>query len=160
MSRGNTLLLFKNAPNDRETPDWLVQQLSQQHGPFDCDPCPLNNNTAQWNALTAPRWGRNNFVNPPFDNIEPFIKKALELRDKHGTKSTFIVPLRPTSLYWRRYVWNEASSIGIFQDRVRFAGFKRKLNVPLAVVVFGDGKKMHKKRRYVATKRMPVYTIV
>lgn len=166
VKRGNPLLLFKNAPNDRQTPDWLVRQLNETHGPFDCDPCPYENDVSKWDALAAPMWGLNNFVNPPFDNIEAFIVKALELRDKWGAKSTFIVPLRPTSLYWRKYVWNEASSIGICQDRVRFEGFKRKLNVALAIVVFGGDNTEHQPnlafRYYEPTESepMPIYTIV
>lgn len=163
MSKGvsKPLLLFRDASDDRATPTWLVRQLSEQFGPFDCDPCPLHCDRGQWDALKAPRWGKCNWVNPPYSNIEAFIVKALEQRDKHGAKSVFLVPLRPTSLYWRKYVWNEASTIGICQDRVRFAGFKRKLNVPLAVVEFGGsgggGHKRYKKSEGVA---MPLYKIV
>jgi hypothetical protein len=155
---GKPLLFFRDSSDDRATPDWLVRQLSRQFGPFDCDPCPLNCDTSKWDALKAPKWGKCNWVNPPYSNIEAFIVKALEQRDKHGAKSVFLVPLRPTSLYWRRYVWNEASSISVFQDRVRFPGFKRKLNVALAAVVFDSNKR----RRFegIVPDTMPTYTIV
>jgi len=64
--------LFSSKKTDNwQTPKWLYEELDNEFN-FDFDPCPLNSN---FNGLEV-QWGKRNFVNPPYSNVEGFLKKA------------------------------------------------------------------------------------
>ena len=56
---------------------------------FDCCPYPRPEG---FDALAIPSWGQRNYVNPPFDNIHPFVKKAIEEYWK-GKMSVIVLPI-------------------------------------------------------------------
>ena len=66
-------------------------------------------------------WGKSNYVNPPYNNIEPFLEKAVEQLEK-GRLSVFLIPLKPHTKYWEKYVFPFATEIR-FCKRITFEGF-------------------------------------
>jgi predicted DNA-binding protein (MmcQ/YjbR family) len=81
---------------------WLVprdlyEKLNDEFQ-FDCDPCPYPSPEG-YNGLTA-RWGKSNFVNPPFRRGDikngggptAFVRKAIR-EAKNGKTSVFLLPV-------------------------------------------------------------------
>ena len=64
--------LFKSRKTDNwQTPRWLYKELNDEFK-FDFDPCPLN---STFDGLES-KWGKRNFVNPPYSNVKGFLQKA------------------------------------------------------------------------------------
>lgn len=89
MSRTQLDLLRSNARFWATPPD-VMQRLAEQFGPFDCDPCP-NPRPVGYDGLTA-AWGSRNYVNPPYGNPGPFVRRALELAHT-GAGSLLVLPV-------------------------------------------------------------------
>lgn len=49
-------------------------------------------------------WSSKNFVNPPFSDPEPWIKKGLDLFFEHATQSIIVLPDFTDRKWWRRTV--------------------------------------------------------
>lgn len=71
-------------------------------------------------------WGSQNFVNPPFSDIEPWIKKAFEQWTKNGYKTILVMPSHTDRKWFRR-------SVQPYLDRrnVRIIWTKRIQYIPL-----------------------------
>ena len=66
--------LFQSKKTDNwQTPKWLYDELNDEFN-FDFDPCPLN---STFNGLEV-KWGKRNFINPPYSNVKGFLIKAHE----------------------------------------------------------------------------------
>ena len=64
--------LFQSKKTDNwATPQWLYDKLNDEFD-FDFDPCPLNSKIDGLNI----KWGKRNFVNPPYSNVTGFLIKA------------------------------------------------------------------------------------
>jgi phage N-6-adenine-methyltransferase len=127
--------LFGKKADDVETPDDLYKMLDKKFH-FDHDPCPLfgKDDPKVPNALHS-SWGKSNFVNPPYSNIKPFLKKAIREKKK-GKTSVFLIPARTETTYWHKYVFGKAREIRFIKGRVRFKGFKNPSPFPVAVVIY------------------------
>lgn len=85
-----------SAPRYWLTPPDLYEKLNTEFA-FDFDPCPCPLPVG-YNGLTVP-WGRNNYVNPPFNKKDSphggpssFVRKAIA-EQANGRTSVFVLPL-------------------------------------------------------------------
>jgi len=102
------------------TPDALLEHLNAEFD-FDFDPCPQN---PDFDGLSVD-WGSRNYVNPPYNDIGPWVAKALAERDKTGATSVFLIPFRPHTKYFRDLILPNASEIRFFRHKFAFKGYKR-----------------------------------
>ncbi|CCQ72778.1 DNA N-6-adenine-methyltransferase [Magnetospira sp. QH-2] len=130
------------------TPDWILDHLYAANGdqPFDIDPCspikgpqaPVWANrhyTVEDDGLTQPWQGRM-FINPPFNDLKPWLKKAAEstwcgefpnapTRDAARCKAPAcesivgLIPARQHNRYWQHYVAYHAK-VWFFHGKVKF----------------------------------------
>ena len=100
-----------------QTPTALYDELDAENH-FDFDPCPVN---PQFDGLSVP-WGKSNYVNPPYDSIEKWIRKALEEK-KQGKKSVFLIPVRTSTKYFHNLILPNALKIEFLEGRIRFKGY-------------------------------------
>lgn len=128
----------KKENDSTSTPDDLLAALHSVFK-FDFDPCPLECNI---DALTLPKWGKSNFVNPPYSNLlmKGFLAKALE-EYKKGNHSLFLIPFRPNRNYWFKYVWPNATEIWMINKTVTFKEYDLPFPHPLCCVIFGKKQK-------------------
>jgi site-specific DNA-methyltransferase (adenine-specific) len=136
-TRQEGALLFHNENDSVSTPPDLYRVLDQEFA-FDYDPCPLD--CKEDRLQESHPWGKSNYVNPPFSDIESWMARAVKEVEK-GNRSVFLVPARTNANYWFEYVWPKASQIRFLKGRVKFGGFKRGLPIPLAVIVYEPGAK-------------------
>lgn len=115
-----------------ETPEDLYNSLNDEFH-FDFDPCPFK---ADFDGLQID-WGKSNYVNPPYSNIQSFMKKAVE-EMKKGNLTVFLIPLRMGSRYWERLVIPYASEVRPIAGYIKFKGYEkiRGLNIPIGLVVY------------------------
>ncbi len=101
------------------TPRYIVQAL----GHFDLDPCAAELNPF-WIAAKSytladdglrSAWTGRVFMNPPFSNTAPWIRKHAE--HAHGIT---LVPASVESVVWRDTVWKRAHGILLLHGRTRF----------------------------------------
>lgn len=123
-----------------QTPPEIYEALDKIYG-FDFDPCPLIK--PDWDGLEI-EWKSSNFVNPPFSSIKKWLEKGIKESQK-GKTSVFLITARTSSKYWFDLVWGMADHIVFLEGATQFPGYKGKLPIPLAVVVYGS-KKTKKER--------------
>jgi hypothetical protein len=127
--------------NDKTgTPKDLYKDLHKEFN-FDFDPCPLCYNPETDVSGLEQEWGKCNFVNPPYSDIGPWLKKGIECL-KEGKKSVFLITARPNSRYWFETVWKHASEIRWLQGRVKF--IKGSGGLPIGSVIVVLDPKTHK----------------
>ena len=88
-------------------------------------------------APTA-RWGRCNYVNPPFDAAAAWLAKGVQQRDR-GATCVFLLPARVWTRWFHELVVPYAAEVRFLCGYVRFDGYKRPLSTPLMLVVLRRG---------------------
>lgn len=85
----------------------------------------------------ATEWGKSNFVNPPYSNIEKWVARGVQ-EMKKGNKSVFLITARTNTGYWDKYVFPHACEMFFFNKRVKFEGqdFKDTFPIPVVLVTF------------------------
>jgi site-specific DNA-methyltransferase (adenine-specific) len=137
--------------DDWETPPYFFQLLDDEFH-FTLDPCASDQNhkcpryyTEQDDGLSKSWAGETVFVNPPFNQKEPWLKKCYLESMQPNTTVVLLVPAAPDSDVWHKYVMGERTDeIRLCMGRVNFIwpvlledGKKRNgSKFPLAVVVF------------------------
>lgn len=146
-------ILYATTVNDTiATPVELYNDLDQ-HFHFDFDPCPLNPDP-EFDGLQC-EWGERNFINPPFSNVEAWIRKAVST----GKLCVMLFPARTMNEYWRELVWPHADRIYFFQRRITFVGFARPFPAPIAIVVFHAPASLRPLPVYEQLGGVPVATV-
>lgn len=84
--------------------------LRPRVGLFDCDPCPSG--ASQDGLAPATRWGRCNFVNPPYNDVGPWLEKAVAEAEDSGATSLFLIPARTWTAWFHGWVLPFASIDG------------------------------------------------
>lgn len=101
---------------------------------FDFDPCPIN---PTFDGLSEEvRWGKINFVNPPFSEISKWVKKALSEKEKYQCSSVFLITARTNSAYWFKLIFPNCTDIYFLKRGLCFSDYKTAFPVPLALVTF------------------------
>jgi phage N-6-adenine-methyltransferase len=128
---------------DRETPDWLYEKFNREFH-FTCDAAATVKNrkhknyfTKQQNALDQ-EWRGVIWLNPPWAEIGPFIKKAYEAAQADATV-VCLVPLWTTEKWFLEYAVH--GHIRILSDRVAFVGYDQKAPQCLCAIVFTKGSR-------------------
>lgn len=117
--------------DDVATPTYLYETLDNIYK-FDFDPCPFL--AAEKNGLTT-NWGKMNYVNPPYSNIKPWVKKAI-LELARGNKTVMLVPVRTSARYWQDLVFPFADDILFLDKTIVFDSYKNSCPFPLALLEF------------------------
>jgi phage N-6-adenine-methyltransferase len=103
---------------------WLTPRFILEHlGKFDLDPCATSANP-HWCAPNcyekdddglSSQWFGRVFMNPPFSNTGPWIRRHAEHRN-----GISLVPASVESRIWREIVWPQAIAVSLLHGRTRF----------------------------------------
>jgi len=149
-------VIHRSDSHEWATPQWLLEELSGEYGPFDLDPA-----ARAWSAC-APRhydldqgedglrlpWEGRVFVNPPYGRGDIGIswqrKAWTEVRAGRAEVVVFLVPARTDTEWWHEFVMPRASEVVLVRGRLRFIpGPSTKHDAatfPSAVVVYRPGR--------------------
>ena len=78
--------------------------------------------------------GGRTFVNPPYSQIETWIKKGYE-ESQQDKLVVFLIPSRTDTRWWHEYVM-KAAEIRFIKGRLKFEGGKHNAPFPSCVVIF------------------------
>ena len=123
--------------NSVATPTALYRDLDATFN-FDHDPCPLQSSPIVDGLDRNNAWGQRNFINPPFNNIGPWLRRAHEESESGGRVSVVLVPMRANTRYWRQWVANKVSALLLIMQRVKFPGYAEGAPFVLCLLVYGN----------------------
>lgn len=112
-----------------QTPEDVYKILDEEFQ-FDYDPCPAN---PKFNGLEA-NWGQSNYVNPPYNSIPEWIKKAYD-ENQMGKQVVMLLPVR-THVKWFHEYGIHADEIRFIQGGIKFRGYAKKCPFPLMLLIF------------------------
>jgi len=127
--------LMSSCVQDWQTPKDLYKLLDSEFS-FDCDPCPSIDMGLHKADMLGSDWGKINFVNPPYKQIDKWIKKAF-LEWQKGKVVVLLIPSRTDTRWWHDYIM-KADEIRFIRGRLKFSDHKNPAPFPSAIVVFGD----------------------
>jgi hypothetical protein len=121
--------------NEIETPDNLIKEIREEFGEF-FDPCPFvgKGKKPDFDGTTI-EWGPVNYVNPPYNDIEPWCVKAID-EGRKGKTSLLLVPVRTGTRYWQNYVFPYADQIRYITGKIIFKGYDSPSPHHLALIVY------------------------
>ena len=96
------------------TPEFLRDALDHEFG-LNYDPCPLSKNP-ELDGLSTDWTGRRVFVNPPWSDITPWVRKATASR---AEIVVMVLPARTDTL-WFHHLKDRGAEMRLFRRRVRF----------------------------------------
>ena len=126
------------------TPQWLVDQLAAEFGPFDTDPAATRSNakaplfyTQEDDGLSQP-WKGRVWLNPPYGRtIGLWMARARDqVADRVADRVVCVVPARVDTRWWRDSV-AAASLVRFWPGRIAFADGTQPAPFPSAIIVFG-----------------------
>ena len=141
-------VMFSSESDEWETPQDFYDKLNKKHR-FTLDACSTHLNhkcekyyTAEDDGLSKSWKGETVFVNPPYSQIEKWLKKAHDELCKHRVQTVMLIPARTDTKYWHDYVMTDASVIYFVKGRLKFYNKFRpnaffRAPFPSVVVVFG-----------------------
>ena len=134
---------FKSQKQDWETPKEFYKMLNAEFH-FDFDPCPSNYIKGKVKNGLKVKWGKSNFVNPPYTSQlqDAFIKKGLE-EYKKGKTVVFLIPARTDTKRFHDIILPNAKEIRFIKGRLKFSGYKDPAPFPSMIVIF---KNSHNKK--------------
>lgn len=121
--------LFSSQNQNWVTPVKFYQELSKEFN-FDFDPCPID---PQFDGLSV-EWGKSNFVNPPYNQIELWLLKGLE-EWKKGKIVVFLIPSRTDTKWWHAFIM-QADEIRFIKGRLKFGKSKNVAPFPSCLVIY------------------------
>jgi phage N-6-adenine-methyltransferase len=124
---------FSSLKQDWRTPKKFYEELNKEFN-FDFDPCPTN---PKFDGLKI-EWKQRNFVNPPYNKIDKWIKKGY-VEHLKGKTVVFLIPSRTDTRWWHEYCM-KAKEIRFIKGRLKFEGAKHSAPFPSCVIIF-DGDK-------------------
>ena len=114
------------------TPKRFYDKLHDEFN-FNYDPCPLR---SEFNGLLT-EWNGNVYINPPYSNIEPFIKKGIEeLKIGNADVLVYLIPVRSDTKYWHSLIMPYATEIRFVKGRLNFNESKNPAPFPCVLVIF------------------------
>ena len=127
--KANNRVHFSSAKQDWRTPKAFYQALDSEFR-FDFDPCPTN---PEFDGLEI-EWGAVNFCNPPYSEIDKWVRKGYAEHRK-GKTVVFLIPSRTDTRWWHD-ICMKASEIRFIKGRLKFDEYKYSAPFPSCVVVF------------------------
>ena len=145
------------------TPARLLSLVGREFGPFDFDPCPSSTERQGDCPLDGldpdVRWGKRNFVNPPYNSVGAWLQKAVDEAEEHDAESLFLIPARTWTAWFHDWVVPCASLVRFLRGVVAFGGYRTPLSTPLMLVLIetraGRGRGLQWQRQE-ATLRRPI----
>ena len=147
MKNNSTVRFNKNIQGTRDsdnyaTPVSFYKKLDEEFK-FTFDPTPFKHNF-EWDGLLVD-WNGNIFCNPPYSNIEPFIKTAIqEIKNGTCTVAVFLIPIRSDTKYWHELIMKHSEEIRFVKGRLNFNESKSPAPFPCVVVIFRKNKNTFK----------------
>lgn len=124
-------LRSKGKKDNYPTPKKLYDELDQEFH-FDHDPCPLNPPGLR-DVDGLGDWGHSNYVNPPYSNKRPWIKKAIE-EQARGNLTVMLLPA-DTSCNWFHDMVMPHAEVRFIRGRVSFNA-KSHASYPSMLCIF------------------------
>lgn len=87
------------------------------------------------------------FVNPPYSEIEKWVKKAFYEGHKDNTTVVLLIPSRTDTKYFHNYIYGR-SEIRFIKGRLKFGDSKNSAPFPSMIVIF-RGAKVNEKGRLI-----------
>lgn len=124
--------------DDWETPPWLFNQLDEEFH-FTLDPCCTHKTakcekhyTVEDDGLSKDWSGETVFCNPPYSRSyqDLWVKKCFEESKKPGTTVVALLPARPDTDRFHRYIWGKAE-VRFLKGRIAFLDNGKKAQNPL-----------------------------
>ncbi|AXH79166.1 MAG: DNA N-6-adenine-methyltransferase [Circular genetic element sp.] len=101
----------KLSHDNYKTDEWILKMF---HGWF--DPCPLDPEWKQDGLLRA--WKRNTFVNPPYSNPLPWVRRAIQDNKEYGF--TIVMLLKhDSSTEWYRLLHEAGAKFLLVSGRLK-----------------------------------------
>ena len=133
-------VLFSSKSDEWSTPQTLFDTLNEEFH-FTLDPCATDENakckmyyTISENGLEKSWNGHCVFCNPPYSQIQKWVKKSAEEARK-GATVVMLIPSRTDTRWFHDYIYNKAE-IRFIKGRVRFGESKTGAPFPSMIVVF------------------------
>src|ERR1035437_775444 len=130
------------------TPIKFYNKLNEEFA-FTFDPTPFKHDFS-WDGLIV-KWKGNIYCNPPYSNIEPFIKKAInEIEIGNCQKAVFLLPVRSDTKYWHNLIMEKASEIRFVKGRLNFNESKSPAPFPCVIIVFENNREILKVKTHLS----------
>ena len=132
---------------DVGTPVWFLRLVEMSFGKIALDPAASHTHhaldalyyTKEEDGLSQ-SWrvppGSIVWVNPPYENIKPWVKKAAEVSYFWGTTIAVLIPASVGSNWWCEHVHLKAA-VYFIRPRLKFIGHEQGYPKDLALVVYG-----------------------
>lgn len=82
-----------------------------------------------------------NWLNPPFDRIDPWVEKAALESQRRNVRIIILVPASIGSNWYRDHVEGKADVIPIGNPRLKFVGHRDGFPKDLMLLLYGFGRK-------------------
>lgn len=92
---------------------WFTRDVAASEENSLCNECI----TEEDNAITE-AWGAVNWCNPPYSDITPWVKKAIE-QHRHGRTTVMLVP-SDTSVKWFKLAYESCNEVRFISGRLSF----------------------------------------
>lgn len=132
-------VLFSSANDVWDTPQWLFDALDKEFG-FTLDPCSNGENnkctrffTMQENGLLQDWGGEVVFMNPPYSQVNDWMRKAYGAAQE-GATVVCLVPSRTDTEWWHSYAMK--AEIRFIKGRLKFGKATNSAPFPSVIVVF------------------------
>lgn len=133
--------LFSSNSDEWRTPEKIFDKLNEEFR-FTLDPCATHENnkciryyTEEQDGLKSSWGGETVFCNPPYSNINQWVKKAYEESLKPGTTVVMLIPARTDTKYFHDYILHR-SEIRFIKGRLRFSNARFNAPFPSMIVIF------------------------
>lgn len=108
-------LFQSKTTDDWCTPKKLYDELDKEFK-FDFDPCPLH---STFDGLTV-KWGKRNFVNPPYSKVSEFLNKAWdEINNGNAELCVFLTFSNTDTRWFHNSIYNK-TTIRFIKGRLKF----------------------------------------
>lgn len=114
------------------TPEWIYQKLNEEFH-FNDDPCPLDPNGQ--GGLDR-EWGSSTYVNPPYSDVTPWVKKAWEESLK-GKTIVMLLKGDSSTAWFHDWILGKAE-IRYVRGRIHFNGAKPAPFCSIVVIYRGQ----------------------
>jgi phage N-6-adenine-methyltransferase len=131
---------FKSTNQEWETPDSIYLPLDNEfHFTLDVAASDINTKCPKYfsednDGLSASWWKEVCWMNPPYNQVGKWIKKAYEEYQSHGATVVCLVQSRTNTNWWHDYCMK--GEVRFVRGRPKFKGCVHGLPQPLAIVIF------------------------
>lgn len=117
-----------------KTPSWLKVFFNMYY-----DPCLLETNTIHMVDNLGSDWSSPAFVNPPYSNPLPWVKKAIQEASK-GIDVVMLLKVDPSTELYKCLIEYPGSHFCYFNERLKFDDGKGSANFPSMLVFLTEVK--------------------